>query len=269
MDFFKEDSLKEKNGLFLDDHYYKLFNTLIKNEKIKNIQGAAFSFSYYYLASYLWKYAKYDKQLFDKKDYLNAILKRERYSIFDYLIKKDGLLEEEGLLKTTNNFPIAKEFDKETKEMNYFYIDDLDKESKREIISKTFKKYSAKKPIRFYQRESELGYNLDISNTVFISLYEFLKCIDNKELGYIGFYFYYYLKYNIVKYGGYEGKPLRTTYPKIKTELGINERMITKLTKELIKINLIKKESILQANEKGIKMTISYFELGNIVHKVY
>lgn len=267
MDFLKKEKEWKSNGIFLDGSYYSLFKENLENKNIKNLQGVAFSFAYYYLSSYVWKYSKYNEQLFEKKDFLNVILKRERYSSFDYLIKKDGVLEKLKILETTNNFPISNEFDKDQKQMNYLYINDIEKELKKEIMKNTFKKYSVKKPIRFYKIGDEPGYNYNQSDSIFINLKEFLTCINDKDISYLGFYFYCYIKFNIVKFGGYQNGILKTTYPIIKKETGFNERMITKLFKHLKEKGLLEKEVKLE-NVKGENKTITYFSLGKESFKI-
>lgn len=162
---FKED----EDQLIIPDNLFRMLKDNIKPNHI------TFAYSYYCMVTYLYKYAKYKVHLYNNEDIKELLGYHKLTKGLDYLIKKNGLLEQLGLIKTVKDFPI----DYHYKNGSTHYIMYSESEEKK-IMSR---KYSVKFPI-----------NLD-SSTHKIPVEVFLFCISQEDIGCNGFYLYSYMDY--------------------------------------------------------------------------
>lgn len=172
------------------------------NEIFDDIQNnlptthAAFAYSYYFLISYLYRYAKYSSHKFTQPE-LKQFL---RYSLtntkIDFIIKRGGVLDAIGYTTTTNDYPVT--WTLHDRELSFTYLSDLKKSG---IYSENDKNYRIKLPIKAFYRQKEaenIGYNngtfFEIDNTHRLSIRSFINAMENTEVGTMGFYIYAFLK---------------------------------------------------------------------------
>jgi len=101
----------------------EIFGDLQKN--IDNPSHIAFAYSYIYFVTWAYRYAKYGtvNELIDQKFIKKILGYNPTYKNLDYLIKKDGILEQIGYIRTEKDFPIAYSYD-EIDGLQFQYIDD-------------------------------------------------------------------------------------------------------------------------------------------------
>lgn len=219
---------KEQN-LYIPNEIFEDFQN---DERIKKA-NIPFAFSYYYLVNYLYRFCKYGEKTESKHFYTNNELKEmlgmaASNKKVDYLIKKNGVLEEMQYLETTKFIPTSwsygesvmyKSIDHELK-FDYIYNQKDYFIEWKDYLAPLPKKYTIKRPVKAFERkpEGELydmldeeGYfNYDlfdgtyfiVDNTTHIPFEVFAFCMEREELGCRGFYLYCYLKQKSDYFGG-------------------------------------------------------------------
>jgi hypothetical protein len=173
----------------------------------------AFAYSYYYYICYLYRYCRYIEN--GNKQTQQLIKERLGYAAnnkhVDYIIKKDGLLDQAGYTRTTTDFPISWTFDAEGKRLKFETISQL-KESD-ESYSQLYndRNFKIKIPLKgFYRSQGDeggiyTGTFYDVSNTYGIPYSTFKDIIEDDKLGVMGFYLYGFLKYKCAMFrNGYQ-----------------------------------------------------------------
>ena len=81
---------------------------------IKNSPHLAFAYSYIYLVHWLYRYTKYtsSKSIITNEHIKEILGYNSKTKGLDYLIKKNGLLDELGYTLTTNDIPLHWKYDK-------------------------------------------------------------------------------------------------------------------------------------------------------------
>lgn len=159
----------------------------------------AFTYSYYYLVNWMYRYAKYGQSPIDVKMIKQALGYSETNKTMDYIIKKGGVLDSINYTSTTSDYPVIWEFNKNS--LKITTLNGLDSYSKEKLKERHTNRFNIKYPIKSFYRtiESESdqyedGTYFDISNTHEIPFEVFLFCMSNKELGCAAFYLWSYLK---------------------------------------------------------------------------
>ena len=196
----------------------EIFDDLQTN--ISSSPHVAFSYSYIYLVTWLYRYAVYGraKETLTTEHIKRILTYGARTQEINYLIKKNGVLEKLDYVRTTRDFPTS-----------YHYKNDYDHEMYLKDLSPrllTFttledwkgrdfydylqngKNYKIKYPLRAFNRypqddemkeDYEKGYEdgtfFEFHNTHLIPFDVFLYCMSNKKIGCTGFYLYAYLKF--------------------------------------------------------------------------
>lgn len=191
---------EKESSLFIPN---EIFEDLIKN--IKTTSHIAFSYSYIYLITWLYRYAKHFNvnDIIDNKKIKTILGYNSNNQTLDYLIKKNGLLDDMGYTESTRDYPLTWDFNKYNREdISFFMSSEIEGEvsDHRKAIPKRF---FLKKPLKgFYRiriedREEfeEVGTFYDISNTHCIPFEVFVYCMSNPKISCVGFYLYCYLKH--------------------------------------------------------------------------
>lgn len=170
----------------------------------KNVQQMSFSYSYIVLMSIMYKYAHFvdlDNGTYVQNSDLKEILGYNRNTkSVDVLIKKNGLLEEVGLIKTTKQYPVDVRYVEEDSDMSireFITIDDIDKNSSMYKSIKSIVKnrnYEIKEPIFFFQHNDGVGTLYEYANTFTITLKEVMRFICDDGLDNIDLLLYSYFK---------------------------------------------------------------------------
>jgi hypothetical protein len=244
----KKSAIKGKNGQV---NYYS---------KEANANHIAFAFSFVYLASFLYRYARHsvsiDDEFIDEKTmYMicNTSPDNRGKKGMKYITKKGGLLENIGYVRRVLDYPIT-----------YIYLDKFDcvvdyKKDKIDSIHFVMSNeleddlpcFSSKReifyPIKaFYLSEEDeeegylTGYFYEIENTTMIPISVFIYCMAKKDLGPLGFYVYCFLKYkcdyfySITRVKGYT-----VSIDKLSNEIGVGRTKLLEMLKTLEEYNMI------------------------------
>lgn len=191
----------------------EIFNDLQNN--IKSSAHVAFAYSYYFLINYLYKYVKYGK---DYKFTQSAIKKFLGYNPankrIDYIIKKDGILDEIGYTKTITDYPnevLQVELgDKKYLQFTMFSKYKTNNFDEVKVMGlHNDRNFKIKYPVKaFYRNDvTELiqemnGTFYDVTDTHGIEIDAFLTAIEDEKIGVMGFYIYGYIKHLIGLRGG-------------------------------------------------------------------
>lgn len=252
--------LHGKANVRLPNSIFRDLSTAIKSNKGNiNIQQVAFAYVYLVTVSLLYKYAHFVD--IDNDSYIsNADIKellgynRTTKSI-DKVIKKNGILDQLNLTKTTKDYPVRFETNTSEKINNipireFFTIKDLSEndvsydELKRVVKNRN---YEIKEPLFLTTENGDNDYGTlySVERTHRIDIDEFLKFIFDDELDNIDFLMYGFFK---AKCKGYpEDKKAIAVY-KITIELGIDRTAFFK------HLELLKNKGYIAVNHKDWKM---------------
>lgn len=222
----------------------------LKNSGIKTLH-LPFTYSYYFLVSYLYKQCAYHYITPNNNDIKMYLGLCDKYRYVDYIIKKGGELDQLLFTQTTTNYPVGFEYDEE----GYIEFDLLqDEESyiKEMYMKRHSNNYNIKYPVKCFSRYPVDDLNcldgtyyqmLDTHRTE-LSTFKFM--LSNSELGVNGFYLYQFLLYKCDKFEKYTG-----TIKMIQDELPFTERYLYKYLKLLKDYGCIQIESTQTYNSKG------------------
>lgn len=221
-----------------------LFTDLINlaNKKALKSNHIGFTYSYIYFITYMARYAKYDKFIPSAMEIKQILGYTPTNKTLDYIMKRGGLLDENRITVTSNDFPIIAMYEDDEFYNKEFYItfaselyDDM-KQFKNE--RKVSINASCKIPLfGFYQDvecwgkgESFNGtFFLDYDNTgidfTLLDYRIFAFCMSySDDLGCTAFYLYAFLKYQNFKFkDGYNA-----TRKTISDVTGLSEGVIQK-----------------------------------------
>ncbi|TRZ37010.1 hypothetical protein CEQ21_16070 [Niallia circulans] len=206
----------KENYLLMPNELMDIFiNDTELNEK--KAPHVAFAYTYLYFITWLYRYAKYGEMTFEditKASIFEVIGVSKTSKEYDYIVKKDGVLDRLGLTSTLSyiNAPIIWMINKEEghgfPEFYYFY--ELEKEVKDKILEgQTTKRRQIKEPLLatgFRYPKNEDGCEEKYNGTFYdggkeythmVGFDVFIKCMTEPKLGYVAFYLYAFLKARI------------------------------------------------------------------------
>lgn len=193
----------------------------------------AFAYSYNYYINYLYRYCKW---IDDEGGIITQERIKEKLGYapnnkkINFIIKKNGILDNLGYTETTNEYPIRYYYDDD------FIIFQTNKDLEAELPSSNLRNTKIKKPIRAFHIDSEsvkngilngTFYSVERTHRVNHSVFEHM--MNTKELGTVAFYIYSYIKrLNDVFTDG-----LQRSYELICKDLGFSEKTVIKYVNEL------------------------------------
>lgn len=237
-----------KNTVHYNDYKGYESNIYMPNEifdelkgNIKNTPHVAFAYSYVYLITWLYRYVKHTNgiDVISNSTIKEILGYNSNTRTINYLIKKNGLLDQMGYTSTERDFPVQVAF--EDGALEFLLVSELDDKSNpkycyefstekvvRDDIPLNF---TIKKPVKAFEREVDEngcieveGTFYDIENTHCIPFEIFMYCMSNEDIGCTGFYLYAYLKHkNDLFENGYDVSLESLTF-----ETGIAERTLDK-----------------------------------------
>lgn len=214
-------------------------NVVNRYHKEANANHIAFAFSYVFLISYLYRYAKYhykdndDKEVFIDQDTIYKMCNtspdsRGKHGV-NYITKKDGLLERLGYIRKVKEYPIdfqlkdrfsevVTDFNTQQPEHVDFILNDdyevtyeVNGVELRYIQKSPYPKRTISYPVKAFHRFEEAeqdnyynGYFIYPDYTTRIDINVFIHCMSIKELGTKGFYLYCFLKSKCDYYPAHE-----------------------------------------------------------------
>ncbi|QSO52327.1 hypothetical protein JZ785_26995 [Alicyclobacillus curvatus] len=214
----------------------------------------AFAFSYYYLILYLYYFTKYDAGRWNKFDVktIKEILGYSRTDKkLDYIIKKNGILDEIGYTESNTDYPIERIWGDieelsvphiertDNKEISFVTYSGLLDETKSRLHKEYGNPPRIKVPLKGFDRDCDeyegCGTFFSFEHTTRVSVEVFLKCMTDESLGPVGFYLYSWLKYKCEYYGG----DFVQTLPDISHATGMARSTLNKYLQALEGNNMI------------------------------
>lgn len=219
----KENSIYVPNELFGD----------IKKGGLKGGSHVAFAYSYYYLMLWLYRYTKYGQMNIDVKMIKEILGYNPNNKDVNYIIKKNGVLDQLGYTLSTTDYPISWNFNKG--DIEFVLLSDLENEMRQYVMNDKGRNYKIKVPVKGLYRtvESEEDNHLDgiyydISETHLVPFTVFMDCMENSKLGCIGFYLYGFLKDKCQKHSEYN-----SSIERISGDTGISEKTCERYLNQL------------------------------------
>jgi len=193
----------------------------LQGMKFKNAKHVCFAYSYIYFTTWLYRYAKYWDTGIDTAGIKEVLGYKAKNDTLNYIIKKNGLLEQQGYLETTGNYPVTWQLNSGD-DLTFSFLSEMSEQEKRTTSHRP--NYKIKKPVKHFWRSSKEekkdefdGVFYDISNTHLISFDVFLYAMSNNAIGVTGFYLYSYLKHMNDKHpNGYD-----ISFVSLQSETGI------------------------------------------------
>ena len=248
-----EDKVYIPNEIFVD---------FVGCEDIKSGSHVAFAYSYYWLISWLYRYAKYGSVEVTVPKIKEKLQYSKTDARIDYLIKKNGVLDQLGYTATDTDFPVLWNY--RDNELTFDMLSEA--EYKNDIVFNKGRNYKIKVPVKGLHRTTESlednyedGTFFEVDNTHLIEYEVFDKCMSDKLLGCKAFYIYGYLKCNTQWHSGKYNHALS----KIGEELRLSRKTVTKYIEELKRAELITstKNDCLVVNGE-IKQQANTYQIG-------
>lgn len=246
----------------------------------------AFAYSFYYLITYLYRFAKYGGMNGCKGKYdigtLKEILQYSRdNNRIQPIIKEGGVLDEMGYTKSSYDYPVEyRSFDEFGHKLddpeiimwsdfiNMYQdevaLDDQNREhmikslAVKEAMGQQYREYKIKVPLKAFDRDEDKAgiqvgtfYQTDFTTTIPVSA--FLKCMADETLGTTAFYIYSFLKYQSERYQGHYDASRK----RLIDESGISKSTVDQTLKTLEELKMIVVERGEWKNGQ-VKMANSY-----------
>lgn len=230
----------------------EIFEDLTNSNEFKATNDISFAYSYIYLVTWLYRYCKYSEttETINQRKLKEILGYSPTNKKIDYIIKKNGLLEEIGYLKTTTNYPVYWDFEDGNYDnddnligVTFETYNDLKEQESESFMVKNLnmgKNFNVKYPVKSFHRngnEEELdGTFYNVEKTFLIPFEVFLYCMANKEIGTIGFYLYSYIKMYNQKFDD----SFNASLGRLIRELRIKGRTLNKYMAGLKKYKMVK-----------------------------
>lgn len=225
-----------QNKLYIPNEIFNDFRLLHE----KGSSHVAFAYTYYYLISWLYRYTKYAEIDIDVKIIKQLLGYSADNKKVNYLIKKNGFLDEIGYTMTDTDYPISWEFN--NGDITFTMLSDMDDDVRKLLHEQKGKNYKVKIPAKGLWRMVESvkeniwdGTFYEIDYTHEMSFDVFSKCMKNDDLGVSGFYLYGYLKYRCDKFGEYN-----SSLERLAEGIGMSRSTVDKYLTNLCVSGLIK-----------------------------
>jgi len=258
------------NYLKYDENESKVFmpNEIFEDlqNNMKNGTHIAFAYSFYYLISWLYRYAKYLDTVESVKDIKKILGYNPNAKTIDYIIKKNGLLDIMEYTSTERDFPIIWHFVDENFEGLSFTMFSEDKELlPPDYLNKITNRFVIKEPIKAFYRTKEdyeeghkNGTFFEVDNTHLIPFEVFMYCMTNENIGCTGFYLYSFIKMQNQKFKGKYDCPMLT----LAENTGLASRTMKDYLSQLRQYKLVEgihnQEFFCTALDKGKRKANSY-----------
>lgn len=234
------------SDIFMSNHYFDIIKELNQLKGLKSTH-MGFVYSYMYLQTYMCRNTVYDYFIPTVKEIKEILGYSPIQKSLDYIIKKDGLLDSEGVTITDNDFPLICQYRKEEDSLLFYLASDVhptlkDYRDMHNVSLTTTYKFPVLSFYDSHKRDDikifygdDGGTFYDVSDTTNIRFEVFAYCMSNKEIGDTGFYLYSYIKHM----NDLHGDDYKATASTISNKIGIPERTIKKYLKSLKSYNLI------------------------------
>ncbi|KZZ85642.1 hypothetical protein [Bacillus sp. SJS] len=228
-----EDKLFMPNEIFDD----------LKESDFTSSAHIYFAYAYIYLITWLFRYAKYGQFEISVKTIKQILGYKPNYEKIDYIIKKNGLLDQMGYTMTVSDYPLSWTYKKyENDEIEFYMVSDVDPDDKETVLYGKRRNIKIKFPVKHFHRDAEAyeeghpnGVFYDVEKTHMIPSEVFLFSMSKSEIGCTGFFLYSYLKSkNQIFKSGYD-----VSLTNLAKETGLKPRTLDKYLDALKKHRMI------------------------------
>lgn len=216
----------------------EIFSDLMDNVKRSNTKATVYS--YYYLVSWLYRYAKYGQETWDVSRIKETLGFSKTSTEINAVIKKGGLVDQLGYTVSSTDYPLAWEY--KDSELDFMMLSDSDVDVKKMILDRTGRNFKVKVPVKGLWRTTESeeegildGTFYEIANTHHVPIGVFDMCMRNKRLGCTGFYLYGFMMYRCQWYSTFS-----CSIENIGKQCGMSKGTTEKYLHELKECKLIK-----------------------------
>lgn len=229
----------------------------LSQKELKSNQHQEFVYSYLWLISYYWRYAKYAEEKITQQTIKSTLRYNPDEKRLNYIIKKNGLLDVKEYTTTTKNYPISWSFD--SKEgVSFTMLKLLDPEFQALVNKFETENYQVKCPLVSVGIEESEGLYWNTDNTHFMSLELFELCMKHPKLQCAGFYMCGILKYIGDKNYHFSGSlEFECSNDTLKDFTNWSVRRIAETTNILVSVGLIHKEQ--KVKSKGQRNSYRLF----------
>lgn len=187
------------NGIFRD------LSESIKTRNKTNIQQVSFAYVYLVTIAFLYKYAHFvdaDNSTYIQNSDIKQVLGYGKTTkTIDKIIKKDGVLEQLGLIQTTKDYPVSVEYTEEKindiRMREFVTVSMVADNNYYNIIKGIVKNrnYEIREPLFFFDYDGDTGSLYNYERTHRITIDEYLNLIYDNDLDNIDFLLYAFFKY--------------------------------------------------------------------------
>ncbi|EDZ57031.1 hypothetical protein BCH308197_3675 [Bacillus cereus H3081.97] len=257
--YYSEDEYKNILSVSRNERYTvipnEFFNEIsVLKQKInlsKDSKHISFAFSYLYLMTYLYRYAKFH----DNKDYefteqeLKKLLTMSPDSYgknsVNKIIKRGGILEKLGYIEKVKDYPISYDYDAEEKEFVFSYISEVIAdlgEGANKYFNTNSKNRRVNLPVKMFEDRTLKAIDMECSGTLYdvtyttqIDIRVFIYCMIREKLGLEAFYLHSFIKYK----NGFHDDFWRRSIQNIIEDTGLSQTVIQLRLKEMEKHGMV------------------------------
>lgn len=225
-------SIAMPNEIFID------LKNWVKTGDLKSIQHQEFAYSYYWLLAYLWRYSYYSEEKIGQPEIKKILGYNSNEKRLNYIIKKNGLLNEMSYTFPTSNYPVSWHM-RTGEDVEFDMLNDFEYYDRELLTPNKSRNFFVQSPLKHLGDSENDGIYWNSSNTHILNSNIFTVCMSNSKLGCAGFYLYGLLVY-------IRDKSMSSVFhcanETLVTYTGWSLERIIRLTNELEKTSTLSKE---------------------------
>lgn len=194
-----ESETKASNEIFLDETSNitiampnEIFSELKEWSdlgELKSIQHQEFTYAYYWLLAYLWRFSSYAKRKIGQAEIKSLLGYNSTDKRLNYIMKKKGLMNKSGYCLATKSYPVASSVDANGS-IFFNMLHDLDEEDRKHLSHNDSNNFFVQSPLKHIGDSKVKGVFWDNSDTHLINISVFKVCMSDSKLSCAGFYLY-------------------------------------------------------------------------------
>lgn len=248
------DALKIK--IFMPNEILIDMKEWLEDGTLKSSHHQEFVYSYYFLLSYLWRYAIYSEEKFTQSKIKQFLGYNPTEKRINYIIKENGLLDSRNYTLATKDFPVSWTMDN-SEGLSFKMLEEYDLDDQRDLLKFKSNNYIVKEPLKHTGASEEEGCYWSIENTHMVDKSIFDFCLSHKEdLGLPAFYLYGVLSFIKDKNKAKGERILLCSNETLMIYTGWKIRKVIKYTNNLSDYGLIMKKQ--PAKRKG---AVNHYQL--------
>ena len=233
---FGVSEIGSEKSVFLPNEIFNIFDI----NRFKNGKHRLFAIVYYYNVCWIYRYAKTESIMSCGNSVKDTLMTMCGVGInnnkFDYIIKKNGVLDNLKITKTISvlDSPCVYIYDSDVNFLEFEMIRDYDFFSRYSTVA-TFKEPLLNTKHRYINGSKYHGTFYDIEYSIKLDMSMYLRMLIDFNMSYesIGFYIY------LLSLSNFYGCEVNISREKMSLDLGVSVKFITSMKKVLKKNNLI------------------------------